>query len=187
MNKVKALLASVGSVMVLALASVAPAAADAAASNDCSNTGSGSAGCAASATDNSITLSVSGNCSGIFQLSSAQVNALLGQVNGQAGSGNNVGSGSSTSSNSQSSSQGNSSSFTFSPDCSVTNVAAAPSGGQGAGAPEAAQVQAPKGAVHAGGGAGVAQVSTATSLAGLFGSLSAAGLGLTLRKRQLEL
>jgi hypothetical protein len=186
MNKIKAVLASIGSVMVMALATVAPAAADATSTNNCSN-GAGANSCSATAIDDSVTLTVSGNCSGIFQLTNAQFNVLLGQVNGNAlGSGNVVGgAGSSNSqSNNQSSSQSNSNSFTFSPKC-VTNVTklAAASGGKGAAAPVAAQVQAPKGAVHAGAGGGLAETSALGSLIGLTGSISAAGIGLSLRKR----
>lgn len=179
MNQLKKALATAGASLVLSLGAAGAAAADV----TCTTTNSGVNGaqvqtCVDSSTQTSYT--VSGNCSGIIQstVNNSQ-SASTGQSNASTGGAGVVGgNNNSSNSNSSSTSQSQTGGVTFAPNCSVTNVS------QVAAAPAAAQVKAPTGGVHAGGGAGVS-ASSGASIAGLVASAGSLGLGFVVRKKAL--
>jgi hypothetical protein len=194
MNKLKRIMGTAGSSVVLAMGLAAPVGAlqpapsvstDICTGNSCNDT------------DNTNRSRTYGPCTVFSYVSSDQSNATLqigvgaAGLNTDEGDVRNV-----TGSNSNSNSTSQSVTVTNAPDCSTHNVtnnnvtqAAAPvQGGRGAGeaasaasaASSAAQVSAPKGGVGA--GAGGATQSAATAIAGLTGSLGVMGLGLRARK-----
>lgn len=192
MHKLKRALATTSASLVLSLGAVGGASA----AVTCTTTNSGVNGaqvqtCVDDSTNTTYT--VSGNCSGIFQTttnqnqssSTNQTNVSSGGVGLVGGSNNSTNSNSSSTSQSQSGSN-----LTFAPDCSVTNVtklaaaASKASATASSQADEEAQVVAPTGGVHAGGGAG-AEASSTASLAGLAASIGSLGMGVALRKRAL--
>jgi hypothetical protein len=187
MYKLKKALATAGSSAVLVLSMGGVAGADAV--NNCTQ-GFQFVGGTCVAVDDSKTVNVdrsntvNGNCSGIFQTGDADASST--GVGGNGGTGIGVlGSGTGGAGGSGSGSSSANSGVTFDPDCSVNNVtnvtkvvAAAKA------APVEAQVVAPAGGVHAGGGAGV-EASSAASIAGLAASAGSLGLGVVLRKKAL--
>lgn len=141
-------------------------------------------------------INVNGNCSGVIQNNVEQSQSSSqnssggnqGNLGGNLG-GDNTNSQSNSQSNSNSSSQSQSNNVTFAPNCSTTTnttvklvkattVAAKP-------AVVSEQVVAPTGGVHAGGGAGVANASSAGSIAGLAVSAGSLGAGAFLRRKSL--
>jgi hypothetical protein len=183
MNKLKRVLATAGTSSVLAL----------------SMAGAAGATSSGGSIDNSFndtytktvsvdkSLNVNGNCSAIIQTEVDQSNNNS-TVQEQTSTGGALGkdnSNNSSQSQSNTTDQSNTSNVTFSPDCSThtTTVAAASSnGGRGA---AVTQVDAPSGAVHAGGGAGVTSGTSFASLLGLTGSVATLGAGVVMRKKGL--
>lgn len=178
MKQLKKALAAAGSGAVLALSMVGGA--SAAVTCTTSNSGVNGAQVQTCVDDSTnTTYTVSGNCSGIIQsvVTQTQVN---GSAQGNGSTGGVFGDNNSTNTNNNSTSQSQTGGVTFAPDCSVTNVSQVAAAPAAAAAP---QVKAPKGGVHAGGGAGASAASSTASIAGLVASTGALGLGAIVRKK----
>lgn len=189
MNKLKRVLAAAGTSSVLAVSMAGVAAADATSNVDCtSGDALGVSGnvCGAITSDSSTNYTINGNCSAFINTGSNSATSSAGSTGGAgvggAGTVGTGGAGTGGSASSSSSASSNSS-VTFAPDCSThTTVAAASSAGRGA---AVAQVDVPKGAVHAGGGGAATSGTSFASLLGLTGSVATLGAGVAMRKKGL--